>query len=303
MELRHLEYFVAVAEELHFGRAAERVGIAQPPFSQSIRRLERELGTQLLTRTKRHVELTPAGAAMLPEARAAIAQARRAFDVARRVGSGELGVLSIGFVSSAAYGVLPGVVKNFRARHPGLELDLKELTSDEQIQLMLAGKLDVGFIRQAEKMEGLKHLTIAHEALVAVLPARHPHASDKKISLRDLREDGFVVITPELAPSFHRTVTEACRRAGFTLKIVQETRTAETVVHLVAGGIGVALVPASLTNLRRPGVIYRELTDTTPLIPMSVIWRADRNDAGINKFLEIVRADQGQRDEGRGQKK
>lgn len=290
MDLKHLRYFVAVAEELHFGRAAQRVGIAQPPLSQMILRLEEELGVELLHRTHRRVELTAAGQAMLPEARAALAQAERAAAVARSAGRGEIGSLTVGFVSSAAYGVLPSVIREFRVQRPGVELVLREMTSDEQLQALHSETLDLGLVRRAEPVKGMKQIVISREPLMAVLPSGHRLARNRSpLALRELKNEPFLMISAKHAPVFDRVVRDACRRAGFAPNVVQEANASETIVHLAAGGVGVSLLPMSLKNLRRPGVVYRSLSGKPPVVELSLIWREQPANAALAHFLELVK--------------
>ena len=226
MELRHLKYFVAVAEELHFSRAAERVGIAQPPFSQQIKGLEEEVGAPLLLRTKRRVELTAAGRAFLTEARKVLAQAGHALDMARRAARGEVGQLVVGFVSSAVYGKFASVFGLMRARHPDVALVLQDLTSEEQVEAMKAHRLDVGLVRPPVLMaEAFTLRVIGREPLVAALPETHPLAKRKRLELAALAGEPFLLVPRHLGPGFYDQIIGLCARAGFTPKLVQEART------------------------------------------------------------------------------
>jgi DNA-binding transcriptional LysR family regulator len=289
VELRQLRYFVAVAEELHFGRAAARVGIAQPPLSQQIQRLERELGVLLFTRTNRRVALTPAGRIFLDEARNTLAQAERAVDLVQRAGRGEAGKLAVGFVGSACYGLLPRVLRAFRAGYPGVELALHELSSARQAVALREGRIDVGFVRPTLNEPALRFETILREPLMAVLPEAHPLARLERVPLESLAGEGFVIFPRQLGPGLFARIVAACGRAGFAPEIVQEAVEQTTIVSLVAVGMGVSLLPASIEYLRWPGVACRPLTEGTPDIEMALAWRGGDTSPVLGCFLEVVR--------------
>jgi len=290
MELRHLRYFIAVAEELHFGRAAKRLGMSQPPLSQQIKLLEEEIGVTLLTRTKRQVVLTPAGEVFLGEAKKSIAQAGQAVQAARRAARGEIGQLSVGFVSSAVYGNVPSIFSLMRSRYPGVSLLLQDLTSEEQVEALKTGRIDVGIIRPpVVDAEALKMQVIWQEALMIALPADNPLALREEIALEELAEESFIQIPRHVAPGFYDQCIRICARAGFSPKIVQEARTTPTIVSLVAGGMGVSILPSSLRSLQRAGVVYRPLKSPAPTSDMAVIWRPADTSPTLNAFLEIIR--------------
>ncbi|MGA2225931.1 MAG: LysR substrate-binding domain-containing protein [Syntrophobacteraceae bacterium] len=247
MELRHLRYFVTVAEELHFGRAAERLRIAQPPLSQQIRALEEELGVLLFSRTKRRVKLTAAGTAFAQEARKILEGADRAVLVAQRVARGEIGQLEVGFISGAVYGKVPSIFRLMRTRYPEVSLGLRELTTEEQIEAINANRLDVGLMRPPiTVLESLVVKVVAKEPLVAVLPKTHRLAGQKKIPVRALAGEPFLQVPRHITPRFYDQFVSICAQAGFFPQIVQEARTPQTIVSLVAVGMGVSIVPASL---------------------------------------------------------
>src|SRR5579863_828003 len=275
MELRHLRYFVAVAEELHFGRAAERVHIAQPPLSQQIRRLEDELGVQLFDRTKRRVELTHAGRAFLREARQTLARAEQAVRAAQQAGRGEVGELAVGFVGSATYLIVPLVLKTFRHRFPKVELRL--------------GQIQVGFFRSVSDDEALTFEWILEERLVMALPESHPLARHRRVELTKLSEDSFVLFPRAIGPGFYDLIVSQCRRAGFTPRVALEASSVQTIVGLVAAGMGVALVPASCQNFRRAGVVYKAIREPGPTVKMAVAWRRGDRSPVLRAFLEVVR--------------
>lgn len=290
MELRHLKYFIVVAEELHFGRAARRLGISQPPLSQQIKLLEEELGLVLLQRTKRLVLLTPAGEVFLEEARKCLAQAEQAVQAVQRAARGEIGKLAVGFVSSAVYGKIPSIFNLMRSRYPGVSLLLQDLTSEEQVKALKADRIDVGLVRPpVVDAESMVMKVIWHEAMMVALPADNPLAGRNELRMADLAEEAFVQIPRQVAPGYYDQFIRICARAGFAPKIVQEARTTPTLVSLVAGGMGVALLPASLLSLQRSGVVYRPLREPAPTTDMAVIWRPGDTSPTLFSFLQIVR--------------
>jgi len=272
IELRRLRGFVAVAEELHFGRAARRLNMSQPPLSMQIRALEREIGTTLLARTRRRVELTEAGRTLLEAARRLLADAEAAVEHTRRAARGEVGRLRIAFVTTADYSLLPPLVRRFRLRHPGVALVLRELTGDRQLDLLAAGELDLGLMIGPAEVRGLASRTVLRERLVAALPARHQLARSRRVSARALGAEGLVLFPRPLAPGLHDQVIGVCRRAGFVPRIVQEAVQMQTILGLVAAGLGFALVPACMALLRRPGVAYLALDPPGPHIDTVAVW-------------------------------
>jgi DNA-binding transcriptional LysR family regulator len=288
MELRHLRYFVAVAEELHFGRAALKLSIAQPPLSQQIQRLEKELGLLLFQRTKRRVQLTHAGQVFLREAKETLAQADHAVKAAQRAGRGELGQLVVGFVDSALYAALPPILRAFRSRFPEVELVLRELNPSEQFMALQNGRLHAGFVRSVIRDETLVQRTIFPERLIAALPNDHPLAARTQIPLGELSGEGFVIFPRALGQGFYDQIMEMCRRSGFNPRVVQEANEMQTIVSLVAAGIGVALVPWSVRNLRIKGVVYVEIADPRAQTVMLVTWRKDDPTPVLQTFLAVV---------------
>jgi DNA-binding transcriptional LysR family regulator len=289
MELRHLRYFLAVAEELHFGRAAARLHIAQPPLSQQIRRLEQELGVALFDRDRRRVELTPAGRAFLAETRQVLAQAERAVRTAQRAGRGEIGRLAIGFVPSADLDVLPGALRVWGARFPEVEVELHAMLPDEQVQALRDRRLDVGLVRLPVDAGELAVESIQREPLVAVLPAGHLLAARGRVALAGLRGDPMILFPRRIAPGYHDLFVDACRRAGFVPRIARETESIQTNLGLVAAGLGVTLMPASIRSLRRTGVVYRPLAPPVPHVEMAVAYGREHRAAALPAFLQVLR--------------
>jgi len=296
MELRHLRYFVMVAEELHFGRAAEKLHISQPPLSMQIRSLEEELGVTLLHRTQRHVSLTQAGHAFLQEARQILARLEQAVLMTRRAGRGEIGELAVGFISVADYNVLPVVLREFRQRFPLVNLTLRESTTDAQIRDLLGGRIDVGFVLPPIDEPALQSACIVREPLVAALPERHPLARRAgKLALANLKDAPFILFPRPMAPGLYDDVVSFCRAAGFSPRVEQEAVQMQTIVSLVSAELGVALIPASLTNLRRTGVTYKALREQSPLIEIHLAWRRGDDLPALRVFVDLALRSAGSR--------
>lgn len=288
IELRHLRYFITVAEELHFGRAAERLHMAQPPLSQQIRQLEAELGFQLFYRTKRTVKLTDAGMVFREESQRLLRQLEQAVQTARQVSRGEVGQLVIGFVSSAAYNVLPEILRAFRAAVPEVSLELHELTTDQQIRWLQEGRMDIGLVRPPVEVEGFRATTIFEEPLVVALPLAHPLALEERVALRSLANEGFILFPRPLAPGLYDQIIGLFQQVGFSPDIVQEAIQMQTIVSLVAAEIGIAIVPVSLQNLQRPGVVYRPLEEMTPQAAIALIHQSPAPAPSVQRFLEVA---------------
>ena len=272
-DLRQLRHFVAVAERLHFGRAAAALHISQPPLSRSIRNLEERVGATLLARTRRRVELTPAGARFLEQARRVLAQLENAVLEAGRTAAGG-GRLRLGFVSLADYGVLPGLLKAYKAARPEVSLALREMLSPEQAAALAAGELDFGLLLPPVAGADLEHIVVQRERFLAALPARHRLARARgRIALRGLATEAFVMAPREIAPGLHDSISALAARAGFVPRVAQEAIQMQTVVSLVSSGLGVAVVPACLANLGRRGVLYREIADPHPRLDLWLAWR------------------------------
>lgn len=287
MELRQLSCFVAVAEELNFSRAAERMHISQPPFSRQIAKLEEELGTRLLTRSSRSVALTPAGANFLREARLVLAMADKAAEVARRTQRGEIGLLRIGFVGSTIYTSVPAQLQAYRKQYPDVEITLQQMTVARQINLLLAGQIDLGFIRQAVANTRLAMRSILEERFVVAVPANHPFAQRADVDLGEIADEDLVAFAREEAPAIHLHLLTMCRERGFTPRIVQEVYPMSTVVGLVASGIGVAIVPESMSRLNILDVVYVNLSGTTARSELLLVWRADDDSSVLRNFLDM----------------
>ena len=290
MELRLLRYFTVVAEELHFSRAAARLNMAQPPLSQQIRRLEEELGVQLLARSKRHVELTEPGRLFLDSAREILAQVDRAVTEVQRAARGEVGHITIGLVSSASYeDILPRVLRAYRERHPSVAITLQEMSSGEQLAALREGRIQVGFLRPPIQGLGITTLTVLREPLVAVLPAEHPLAARRRIALSALANDPFIMIPPSHGLGILDLVMGACLKAGFVPRIAQEAKEIQTVVGFVAAGFGVSLLPETVRRLTHSGVVYVPLAAPRVLIEIAAAHRSGDASPLLRAFLAILR--------------
>lgn len=303
MDLRQFRYFVAVAEERHFGRAAQRLSMTQPPLSQQIRALEASLGAPLFVRTNRSVELTAVGRQLLPEVRRILADADALPALAQGLAHGEVGTLSLGFVSTADYGILPPLLREFGERYPRVRLQLLEATSDVQVEALMDGRIDAGlFIPPvpARYANELSYLPIVREPLMLALSSgRHDAGTDgqlgqsglpdKPVSLADFADEPLVIFPRRVAPAFYDIIMGCYAALGLTPRVGQEAIQMQTIVSLVSAGMGVALVPQSLCHLRRTGVTYRALRETSTLIETGLLWRTAEVTPVLEGFLETAR--------------
>ncbi len=289
MELRHLRYFLAVADELNFTRAAARLGIAQPPLSQQIKRLEGELGTRLFDRSQRHVSLTEAGKVFDASARRVMAQVERGADAARRAGRGEEGRLDIGFAGSAAYTSLPSVLRSFIRKYPAVSLTLHEQRTPVQVELLLAERIDIGIVRSAKMPDDrLAARVLLEEEFVVALPKTHSKARQPVIELRSLESESFVLYPRDDGPGLYRDVVGICQQAGFHPRHVQHASQITTILAFVASGLGVALLPKSIGSIRWPGVTFRPLSNVRSRSIVALAWRRDSADPAVRKFIDVV---------------
>jgi DNA-binding transcriptional LysR family regulator len=293
IELRQLRYFVAVAEENHFGRAAARLHMTQPPLSQTIQALEAALGTPLFHRTKRSVALSPAGSALLPEARRILQQAAALPELARRAASGEEGMLSLSFVSTADYSVLPPLLREFRECFPQVRIELREATTDVQLEDLMQGRIDAGLLippLHDKARAELDYMTVLSEPLVLALPQGTKALRGKGgASLQAVAELPLIIFPRRIAPALHDAILGCFRTAGLTPRIGQEAIQMQTIVGLVSAGMGIALVPQSVSNLKRPGVEYRPLATGSVAVDTGLAWRRDNASPVLRAFLELLR--------------
>ncbi len=262
LEIRQLRQFVAVAEECHFGRAAARLHMAQPPLSQAIQRLEAGLGVTLFERKKRRVSLTAAGRVLLSEAQTVLAGAQRAAERTQQVALGECGRLSIGFVSAALYQILPAALRLFRQQFPGSDIRLRELSTNQQLQALQTGSIDVGFTHPPMPLlEGCEVLSLGRDPLMVALASDHAFAKADVIPFRALAKEPFVLFPQTQGPSLFSAIERACFEVGVTINVVAEATRIHTQLSLVAAGLGVTLVPASAHSLQVNGVVYRPVAN------------------------------------------
>lgn len=261
IELRQFRQFVAVAEELSFRKAAERLHMAQPPLTAAIRRIEEELGQVLIERSNRVERLTPAGEVFLIEARRVLTQSQRAVEMARRAGQGLTGSLRVTFVASAARDLLPSILRAFRARHADVALELHEATTAQQVAALREDRADIGIV--VVPLPDAAQLTLARlrrEELVAALPRRHRLTSRQALRLADLASESWILFPAGFGPGLHARIVDACRLAGFSPRVTQEAVQMETIVSLVAAGMGVSLVPPAMAKPRRSDVRFVRVT-------------------------------------------
>ena len=289
MELRHLRYFVAVAEELHFGRAAERLHMTQQPLSQQIRQLETELGVLLFHRTKRRVQLTEPGLAFLGEARQILQKAAQAIDMVRQVAQGESGRLKVGFSGFATYSILPKVLRIFRERFPQVELELEEMTTSVQVQALQDHQIHLGLMIPPVPDATLTLELILQEPFVVILPETHSLATQPELALGALANESFILVSRHLEPGYYDQCISLFQQAGFSPKVIQKASQKQTILGLVSAGMGVSLAPASIRNIRRTGVVYTTLNAPMSEVELAAVWRQDEPSPILQKFLEVIR--------------
>ena len=287
VELRHLRYFVAVAQLLHFGRAAEQLGITQPVLSDQIRRLEALLGVQLLYRTKRVVRLTEPGRIFLADALQILGQTNRAIATVRRAAQGKFGKLTIGYTGPALYTVLPEIVRTFRDRNPNVELTLYENCTPQQEAALLANDIQIGFLHPPIDAP-LSQQILWQEPMVVALPEDHELVGQPHLSVKELAHESFILFPRTVGPHLYSQIVSLCTQAGFTPKVVQEVTPQPTMVGLVAAGIGIAFVAASIQKISRPGVVYRQLQEDTPILQLAVAWKNEQQSPVLKSFLTVV---------------
>lgn len=299
MEIRHFRYFVHVAEELHFGRAARRLGLSQPPLSQQIQIMENEIGARLFERTNRRVELTEVGRLFLPEARAVLEQVNHAIAVARRAHRGEIGEVAIGITASAPFtSAVSRAIFEFRRLYPDVRLTMNEMLSPSQIQAVAAGSLQAGFIRGSHLPDlpvDVSATEIYEDRLVLVLREDHPLArTGKPITMTQLADEPFVIYARGLGAGFHEQLLALCRAAGFEPKIVQEVNELSTLLGIIAAGLGITTVAASLQALHVEHVVYRPLDAPGASTKMWLIHNDKKCPPSCNSFVKLVLQHHGQ---------
>ena len=290
IELHHLRYFVAVAEDLHFRRAAERLHIAQPALSRAIKWLESELDATLLLRTTRNVALTEAGRIYLHETRQALAQIERAQSLAQSAAVGEAGRLSVAYMDFAINGPLPAILNAFRTSHPGVTVDLAHMWTERQREAIVAGDIDIGFLIGPFAAPGIESLTVLSERFVAVLPDAHRLAAKQRINLADLGDEPFILGANLFWGPYRRLVDELCLGAGFTPRVVQEAHNSDGIFGLVAAGMGVSIYVEGARNFSLRGCTVRPFKSLDARIETTAVWRADNPSPVIANFIAAVAA-------------
>jgi DNA-binding transcriptional LysR family regulator len=291
MDLRHLRYFVAVAEERHFGRAAERLHMAQPPLSQQIRQLESELGVELLRRTTRRVELTEAGRAYLDRARAILAEVDAAAHLARRVASGSVGHLTIGCVGSATYSLLPALSRTLSTELPGVDFFFRgEMLVPDLVEALRSGTIDVALLRPPIADRSLAVHTLRRDRLVVAVPVDHPLARRSRLRTADLAEVELIVHSADRRSVMYDVVLRVLRDAGVEPRIRHEVGETSTLLTLVAGGLGVAIVPEPVTALALDGIVYLPLIGTDARVELAAAHRAERDEPHLRRAVGIIKA-------------
>jgi DNA-binding transcriptional LysR family regulator len=290
IELRPLRQFVAVAEELHFGRAAQRLAMTQPPLTQAVQALERNLGVMLFERSRRSVALTPAGLALLEEARRLLRAAEALPAAVRAAAAGRTGRLRLAFVSSIAYGPLPLWLRAFRESHPDVQLQLREATLDVQLAAFAGDEIDAGFVLHAPGAvpAGYSALSVLIEPMWLALPEGHAAAARRVLRRADIADTPLVIFPRAVTPSLYDAVLALQRARGLTPQVAQEAIQMQTIVNLVSAGIGMAWVPETVTRLQRPGVVYRRLGGASLQAETSLIWREPALPV-VQRFVEQVR--------------
>jgi DNA-binding transcriptional LysR family regulator len=303
VELRQLEYFLAVAEDLNFRRAAERLHMTQPPLSQQIRQLEIEMGLTLFDRSTRRVQLTAAGEVFRQSASRLLRQLQDSIAEARDVASGLAGQLALGFVPSATIEILPPILREFRSAFPGVRLVLHELNPEQQVRGLRDGSLGCGCFYlppdQAAPFgdRSLSAVPVSREPLVAALPADHPLSAQRRVGVRELAGEPFVMVSSHRGSGLRDIILEQCRRGDMLPNVVQEATLIQTIAGLVASGVGVALLPASVRRLQRSGVAYRPLLEEPLSVEMGIVWMRESENPVVAGFVAVARnAEQAQFD-------
>ncbi|WP_134680308.1 LysR family transcriptional regulator [Paracoccus ravus] len=289
MEFKGLTYFLAVAEELHFGRAAARLDMAQPPLSRQIASLEAELGVQLFDRSRSQIRLTQAGEVFRDHARDILERLDAARRDTRAVGLGGAGRLRIAFVGSASHGVLPTLIKSFRSFYPDVELALSAMNNAELHRALISREIDIAVARPELVDDEFRRELLCHERLILALPDNSPLASLSKIRLADLAAQTFVLYPRRPRPSYADVILGLCQRAGFTPAKLELTQDFQSAISLVSVGVGVSVVPESVARTQRPGVIYRDYEGENPGTALTVHARLDNRAPQVVNFLEITR--------------
>jgi DNA-binding transcriptional LysR family regulator len=286
MDLRHLRYFIAVAEELHFTKAAERLHMAQPPLSRQIRELEEELGVTLLNRTRRHIELSDAGQVFLEKARQVLLAADSAIVEAQRAQRGEVGKLAVGFFEQAAYTFLPPILRAFQERFPLVEVQLRWFPVVEQVEALMRGHSDVAFVRPVVDLNALSKETLLKEPFVVAVPSTHRFADMDVVSVADCARERIITYTQHLAPDYHGMIARLCASAGFIPDILLEVGQVYMALGLASSGAGIAFVPASVQRVRFDNLVYKPLREQELQSQVYLAWTHPNPSPLLRAFVE-----------------
>ncbi|QKH38775.1 LysR family transcriptional regulator [Achromobacter pestifer] len=292
MELRHLRYFTAVAEELHFTRAAARLGIGQPPLSQQIQQLEREIGTPLFLRLPRGIALTEAGAQFLEDARAILASADRAIDMARRLGRGERGAITVGFTASAVFHpYLPRAIRAYRDRYPDVRVTLTESNTVTLLRGLRAGEVDVAFVRPPYVLDPeFESERVLDEPMLVALPPDHGLSRKRSVPIAALADEDFVLYPRPIGAGLYDAIMSACQRAGFVPRVIQEAPQMASIVSLVAAGVGISIVPAAMRHMGAQGIEYRPIKGDAPHALLDMAYRRHDRSTAAGNAVDMLRA-------------
>lgn len=289
IELRHLRYFCAVADELHFSRAAQRLRIAQPALSRQIRRLEEEVGTTLLTRTQRSVALTMPGQAFLERSKQILDDVGQAVTEANRIANGQTGSLRVAFIHSSTYNLTPAALDIFASHHPGIRLDLQEMTVIDQKRAIGRGDVDIGLLRPPIEDRNLAVESVMEEGFVLAVPQQHRLADQTSVNLHALAQEQFIMFDRRQSPLFHERIMQSCETAGFVPRVAQEAIQIHTVLGLVGAGLGIALMPDAALKLSMPRVRFIPVAQPIRPVEIALAWRRDNLNPALPLFRQAVR--------------
>jgi len=291
MEFRHLKYFVTVAEELHFSRAAEKLYLTQPALSKQIRVLEKQLQVKLFDRSKQKIKLTRAGEKFLETARQILIELESGVENTRKVARQEIGQIKVAFTAAALNTVLPEIMSQFRQIYPDVALILSELCTEDQVEALKGDRIDLGFLHPPIRdRDGSLNLQFLREdSILVVLPASHPLAEQKKISLASLADEPIIIYPREKGPVLYEQFLQLCQTAGFVPKIVQEVEMAQTRLGLVAAGVGISFILSSSQNLSVKGVVCRSLLEEFPKLELAIAWQKDNSSRVLQQFIKLAR--------------
>ncbi|WP_445486695.1 acetoin biosynthesis transcriptional regulator AlsR [Niallia sp. 03133] len=288
MELRHLQYFITVAEELHFGRAAVRLNMTQPPLSQQIKQLEEELGFPLFHRSNRAVELTTAGNVFLSQVRSVLNQLDRAIDHARHTARGELGKIVIGFVGTASYEILPPAISEFRSIYPSVEIELRQLSKPDQVKALVNGDIDIGFLHPPVESKELISRSIKKSRCIFAVPKKHPLADKPAISIKDIKNEPIISLSKEAWSTLYTNFIRLCENHGFSPNIVQESTEYQMVIGLVTAGIGIAVVPHSAKRLFNLDVVYKKIDQDDLMAEWIISYKKENQNPALFHLVHHV---------------